>query len=137
MAKELKQTSLFEENTSVVNAYQQSVHDLEKPINDHARMIYTLLQHRHPVDFMFIAKKYGLIKFQTRLAEILRVYPSIVTKTKEEVPKASEKRVDVTKYMIPESLRQRVMKFYQEVLNVEGASGKIIRGDKHSDFADL
>lgn len=131
-----KQFGIFDEAVEI-STDPESIDHLTRPINDHARMVYTLLLNKRPVDFFFIARKYGLTKFQTRLAEVLKVYPSIVKKTKEDVPKSAERKVDVTKYVIPKELRPRVMKLYKEVLNVEGAVGKILRGEKHSDFTDL
>jgi hypothetical protein len=101
--------------------------ELPLPINGHSISLYVLLQHQNRwLDIIFVIKKYAYPKWQTRLAEICKVYPEIVEKRKKVVVTRFGNKTDVTEYKLKDY--DRAAKVYMEALNVEGGMGKVLNG---------
>jgi hypothetical protein len=103
--------------------------ELPKAQNDWALCIYILLQHKRPIDYFYVAHTYGITKFQTRLAEVLNVYPGLVKITEAIVPKRLGRMVPVNKYQIEDT--DKAIDLYLEVLNKKGEFTKLRNPKKH------
>ncbi len=102
-------------------------HELPKPINGHAMSLLILMHHpKKWIDILFIVKKYMYIKFQTRIGEIMRVYPDLVEKQKKVVKTRFGNCTDITEYKLKDY--DAAFKVYMEALNVKGGTFKVING---------
>jgi len=102
-------------------------HELPKPKNGHAISLLILMQNRNKwVDIIFVIKKYVYPKFQTRLAEIAKVYPELVEKRKVVVMTRFGNKTDTTQYRLKDY--EAAFNVYMKALNVEGGMGKCLNG---------
>jgi hypothetical protein len=102
-------------------------HELPKPINGHAMTLLILMHHPNKwVDILFVVKKYLYIKWQTRLGEILQVYPELVEKRSKVVVTRFGVKTDVMEYKLMNY--EDAFKVYMEALNVKGGMGKVLNG---------
>lgn len=108
-----KQTDIFGGATEVSINLQP--HELPKAVNDWAFCIQILLLYKKPVDYFTIVKEFGIIKFQTRIAEILTVYPHLVEITEGTSRKRLGRVVAVSKYFIKD--KAAAIELYMTVLN--------------------
>ena len=102
--------------------------ELPRAINDWALCVQILLFHKRPIDYFTIAKDYGITKFQTRIAEILTVYPGLISITEAKVPKRLQRIVTVHKYLIPD--KDAAIDIYMEVLNKKGRFNELYQRTK-------
>jgi hypothetical protein len=93
---------------------------LPKPLNDWALAIFILLNHPKGVTVFDAMSKYGMVKFQERLNEVLSEYPTLASKKMIKVPKRLGRIVDVMRYRIEES--DAATDLYMEKLNHKGGS---------------
>lgn len=101
--------------------------ELPKPKNGHAISLLILMQNPNKwVDILFVIKKYLYPKFQTRLAEISKVYPELVERRKVVVITRFGNKTDTTQYKLKNY--EAAFKVYMEALNVEGGMGKVLNG---------
>lgn len=108
-----KQATIFGDVTEIANRLQPD--ELPKAINDWALCVQILLLYKKPVDFFTIVKEFGIIKFQTRIAEILTVYPHLVEITEGTSRKRLGRVVAVSKYFIKD--KAAAIELYMTVLN--------------------
>ena len=102
-------------------------HELPKPINGHAISLLILMHYPNKwIDILFVVKKYMYIKFQTRIGEILRVYPDLVEKRKKVVKTRFGMNTDITEYKLKDY--NTAFEVYMKALNVKGGSYKVIDG---------
>lgn len=102
-------------------------HELPKPKNGHAISLLILMQNQTKwVDIIFVIKKYVYPKFQTRLAEIAKVYPELVEKRKVVVMTRFGNKTDTTQYRLKNY--ESAFNVYMNALNVEGGMYKVING---------
>ena len=111
-----KQATIFGGVTEIANRLQPD--ELPKAINDWALCVQILLLYKKPVDFFTIVKEFGVIKFQSRIAEILSVYPDLVEVTQGTSRKRLGRVVGVHKYFIKD--KDRAIDLYMSVLNKKG-----------------
>ena len=100
---------------------------LPKPKNDWALALYIVLNHSKGVTVFDAMSKYGMVKFQERLNEVLAEYPSLVSKKMIKVPKRLGRVVDVMRYRIEEP--EAATDLYMDKLNHKGGS-KCLRQTK-------
>jgi hypothetical protein len=112
----LKQTNMF----GGVDRTRPLPCHLPKPLNDWALAIFILLNHPKGVTVFDAMSKYGMVKFQERLNEVLSEYPSLASKKMIKVPKRLGRIVDVMRYRIEES--DAATDLYMEKLNHKGGS---------------
>lgn len=93
---------------------------LPKPKNDWALALYIVLNHQKGVTVFDAMSKYGMVKFQERLNEVLAEYPSLVSKKMIKVPKRLGRIVDVMRYKIEEP--DAATDLYMDKLNHKGGS---------------
>ena len=93
---------------------------LPKPKNDWALAIFIVLNHPKGVTVFDAVSKYGMVKFQERLNEVLAEYPSLVSKKMIKVPKRLGRVVDVMRYKIEEP--DAATDLYMDKLNHKGGS---------------
>jgi hypothetical protein len=94
--------------------------NLPLPINEWARAIFIVLNHPKGVTVFDAMSKYGMVKFQERLNEVLAEHPTFVSKKMIKVPKRLGKIVDVMRYKIEEA--DAATDLYLEKLNHKGGS---------------
>jgi hypothetical protein len=92
--------------------------ELPKAVNDWAFCVQILLLYKKPVDFFTIVKEFGFPKFQTRMAEILTVYPALIEVTEGLSRKRLGRVVAVNKYFIKD--KQAAVELYMTVFNKKG-----------------
>jgi hypothetical protein len=83
----------------------------------------------HPnkwIDMIYVIVKYKYPKWQTRLAEICKVYPDLVEKRKKVITTRFGNSTDIREYKLKDY--NAAYKVYMEALNVEGGMGKVING---------
>ncbi|HET8685627.1 MAG TPA: hypothetical protein VFM18_03050 [Methanosarcina sp.] len=108
-----QQTDIFGNSTPI--GYQLQPHELPKAVNDWAFCIQILLLYKKPVDYFTIVKEFGIIKFQTRIAEILTVYPHLIEITEGTSRKRLGRVVAVSKYFIKD--KAAAIELYMTVFN--------------------
>jgi hypothetical protein len=102
-------------------------HELPKPINGHAISLLVLMHHPNKwLDMIYVISKYKYPKWQTRLAEICKVYPDLVEKRKKVITTRFGNSTDIREYKLKDY--NDAYKVYMEALNVEGGMGKVING---------
>jgi len=102
-------------------------HELPMPKNGHAMSLLILMHNRGKwIDILHVCKKYLYPKFQTRLAEICKVYPELVEKRKVVVITRFGYKTDTTQYRLKDY--EMAQKVYMGAINVEGGMGKVING---------
>jgi hypothetical protein len=102
-------------------------HELPKPINGHAISLLVLMHHpKKWLDMIFVITKYKYPKWQTRLAEICKVYPNLVEKRKKTITTRFGNNTDITEYKLKDY--NSAYKVYMEALNIEGGMYKVISG---------
>lgn len=94
----LKQHELFGGVTEVSVNYVSEPQNLPKPANDWALAIYILLNSPKGVTVLDANGKWGMIKFQERLNEVLKNHPELATKKRVTVRKRLGRKVDVMLY---------------------------------------
>jgi hypothetical protein len=101
--------------------------ELPAPKNGHAITLLILMQNRKKwMDIISVIKMYMYPKFQSRLGEIMRVYPEIAEKRKKVVVTRFGNKTDVTEYKLKNY--DFAYKIYTEALNVKGGMGTVING---------
>jgi hypothetical protein len=93
---------------------------LPKPKNDWALAIFIVLNHPQGVTVFDAMSKYGMVKFQERLNEVLGEYPTLVGKKMIKVPKRLGRIVEVMRYKIEEA--DAATDLYMDKLNHKGGS---------------
>jgi hypothetical protein len=94
--------------------------ELPRPVHDWALAFFILLTHPKGVTVFDAMSKYGMVKFQERLNEILVLNPHIVSKTMVKVPKRLGRIVDVMQYKITD--RAAAFDLYMNQINKKGGS---------------
>ena len=102
--------------------------DLPKAKNDWAFCIQVLLLYKKPVDYFTIVKEFGIVKFQTRIAEILTVYPGLVEVEQGISRKRLGRVVAVHKYFIKD--KERAVSLYMSVFNQRKAFYQLFHAKK-------
>ena len=120
------QVDIFGGETEIANRLQPD--QLPRAINDWALCVQILLFHKRPIDYFTVAKDYGITKFQSRIGEILTVYPELVTITSAQVPKRLQRMVTVHKYFIKD--KDAAIDIYMSVLNKKGVFGELYHRKK-------
>ena len=110
----VEQIDIFGEASTIPRALIDPT-NFPKAINDWAFCVQALLCYKKPVDYFTIVKEFGIIKFQTRIGELLSVYPDLVNVTDGISRKRLGRTVPVKKYFISD--RQAATTLYFEVLN--------------------
>lgn len=115
----LKQLGLFGEELPVEDKSGMKIGDLNRPINDYAWCVYALIIEKRWVDFFTVAKRYGMIKFQTRIAEISKFFPKLVHKRNKIIVTQFGKKAEITQYKIKD--KQTAMRIYTDYINRKDA----------------
>jgi hypothetical protein len=115
----LKQNSLFGDELPIEDHTGMKVGDLRRPINDWAWCVYALIIEKRWIDFFTVAKRYGMIKFQTRIAEVSKMFPALVEKRNKTIVTQFGKKAEITQYRIPD--KQAAMKIYTDCINRKNA----------------
>ncbi len=98
-----------------------------KPINGHAMALCILLENSDNwIDILHVIMHYKYPKFQTRLGEIIKVYPNIIEKRKKIVMTRFGINTDVKEYRLLDY--DKALFIYNNALNVKGGSGKVLNG---------
>lgn len=93
---------------------------LPNHLNDWAFALRIVLLNPKGVTVFDAMSKYGMVKFQERLNEVLKEYPTLVSKKMVKVPKRLGRVVDVMRYKIEEP--DAATDLYMEKLNKKGGS---------------
>lgn len=103
-------------------------HQLPKAMNDWAFCVQILLLYNRPVDFFTIVKEFGVIKFQTRAAEIAKVYPDLVEVSEGPSLKRLGRTVLVSRYFIRD--KSKGVDLYMSVFNKKAEFSRLLHGKK-------
>jgi hypothetical protein len=115
----LQQPELFGGTTEVAVNYTLEPHLLPKPQNDWAVALYIILNTPKGVTAFDAASKWGIIKFQERLNEILKQHPQVAVKKNVKVRKRLNRKVDAMLYTVAD--KQKAVDVFFE-LNKRGGS---------------
>ena len=124
----VKQSNIFGGADTIAAEIQP--HELPKAKNDWAFCIQVLLLYKKPVDFFTIVKEFGLIKFQTRMAEILTVYPTLIEVKEGLSRKRLGRVVAVNKYFIHD--KKAAISLYMSVFNQKAVFCKMLTNKKRT-----
>jgi hypothetical protein len=118
----MKQANLFGGSDKIDT--RPKPNDLPRPVNDWALSLYIILNHPKGVTVFDAMKRYGMVKFQERLNEILLSFPFIATKEMITVPKRLNRKVRVMRYKI--ASEGDAIDLYMTEINKKGGS-KILK----------
>ena len=93
---------------------------LPEPLNDWAFGLMILIKEPKPIDFLRVADKYGMTKFQSRLGELSQGFPDLIKRQEVTVRKRLGRSVNVVVYWVED--KQEAMQLYLDTINKRNVS---------------